>query len=148
MRSVSGTECIVYIYICQRCELFGKFSVVLFFLCMETDILEQHALAALERGRFRLRILAYNILGKGYGNTEIFGKLCRDRSKGVLHVEFALRTAEMRAEYNCRAVSKQILDGRKCAADTAVVGNDAVLERYIEIAPNKNLLAAYVDILN
>ena len=43
---------------------------------------------------------------------------------------------------------KQILDGGKCAADTAVVGNDAVLERYIEIAPNKNLLAAYVDILN
>ena len=50
----------------------------------------------------------------------------------------------MRAKNDLCALVKQILNGRNSGDDTLIAGNDAVFERYVEIAADKNALAGYI----
>ena len=52
----------------------------------------------------------------------------------------------MRAENDFAAVSDQLLDSGQSGGQTVGVGDNAVLERYVEVAANKNFLAFYIDL--
>ena len=54
----------------------------------------------------------------------------------------------MRAEDDLRVVLDEILYRRESADDALVVGDDAVLQRDVEVAADKTSLAGYFDILN
>ena len=54
----------------------------------------------------------------------------------------------MRAKNDLCAVLHQIFDGGKRAHDAVFVGDLAVLHRHVEIAPDENAFAFYVDIGN
>ena len=67
--------------------------------------------------------------------TEALGKNC-------------MRLAHVRAKNNLCALAEKILDSRKCANNSLVRGNNAILHRYVEIATNQHGFAGYVDIFN
>ena len=84
MRSVCGAECVVYIYFCQRSELFCEFGIVLFFFGVESDVFKEHDIAGLERCSLCLRVLADNILCHDDVFAEKFGNSCGNRSESKL----------------------------------------------------------------
>ena len=54
----------------------------------------------------------------------------------------------MGAEDDLCLMASQILDGWQRSNDALVVGDDAVLERYIEIAAYQNAFAGYLNIFD
>jgi hypothetical protein len=56
--------------------------------------------------------------------------------------------AHVRAKNYLCALAEKILDSGKCLYDSLVGSDNAVLERYVEVAANKNSLACYVNVFN
>ena len=54
----------------------------------------------------------------------------------------------MRAENDLSTLGEKVLDGGKSLYDSLVGGNNAVLERNVEVATYKNLLAADFDVFD
>ena len=67
MRSVSGSECVVYVYFSHRSERLGEIGIVLLFCRVETNVFKKQNFAVFESGGFRLRV----------GTDNVFCKNCR-----------------------------------------------------------------------
>jgi len=148
MCTVCSAECIVNIDLSHGSQFLRESGIVLLLFLVETNVLEQHSLAALELGSQLLSVLTNDVLSQLYFLAEQLGQALCNRCQRVLHLELTLRAAQMRAQNNSSVMLEQILDGRQCSDDTLVVGDAAGLVlRDIEIAANDNLLARNVNIL-
>ena len=149
MRAVRGAECIVDKDVRHVGKRLGQRGIVLGLALLETHVLEQDRLARLYLSGKLLRVLADNVLGQLDFLAEQLAQALCNRRERILHVDFALRTAEVRAEDHSGVVVQQVLDGLERRTDALVVGDVAVLVlRHIEVAAGNDLLAGYVDVLN
>ena len=127
----------------------GQRGIVLGLALLKTHVLEQDRLARLNLSGELLRILADNVLRQLDFLAEQLAQALCNRRERILHVNLALRTAEVRAKDNCCIVIQQVFDRFERSADALVVGDVAVLIlRHIEVAAGNNLLPRYVDIFN
>ena len=145
---MSGTEGIVYIQLCKACESLSKLGIVLLLFLVEADVLNEHNVAVSERVCLCVSILTDNVGGDRNILSEQLAQTCGNGCERVCHIELTLRSAQMGAEDDPRAVIHQVLDGRKRLDDSLIVGDNAVLHRYVEIASYEHALAAALDILN
>ena len=140
MRAMDGAERVGHIQLGHRGKLLGQLGIVLLLARLKADVLEQHGLAGLDLCRELLRIGADDVLGQLDLEAELLAQALGDRSKGVLHVVLSLRTAEVRAEDDRRAVVQQVADGRQRRVDTGFIGDVAFgVERHVKVAAHGNL---------
>ena len=149
MRAVRSAERVVDEDVRHIGKRLGQRGIVLGLALLKADVLEQDRLAGLDLGSQALCILADNVLRQLDFLAEQLAQALSNRRKRVLHVNLALRTAEVRAKDNCCIVIQQVLDGLERRADALVVGDIAVfILRHVEVAADDNLLARHVDIFN
>src|ERR1700752_182533 len=144
MCAMRRTECVVHIEISQRRELFGHVVVVLLLFRMESEILKQQDLTALERVD-----LGFFGVTKGIGREcnrftqqrrQVFGH----RFQTVFLDALSFWSSEMRSEDNACTMFKGELNCRQCSTDSSVVIDPAVLYRYVEVNANKDALVVQV----
>ena len=148
MSAVRGSECVIDIDLSHGSKLFCECGIVLFLFLVEADVFDHHDLAGLERGCLCLCILTDNVGGKDNLLSEKLGETLCNGSEGESGIEFALRSAHVGAEDDCRILRKKVLDGRESAVDSCLVGDLAVLHRYVEVAAHEDFLSGYVDIFD
>ena len=149
MRAVRGAERVVDKDVRHVGKRLGQRGIVLSLALLETHVLEQDRLARLYLSGELLRVLADNVLRELDLLAEQLGQALRDRRERILHVNLALRTAEVRAKDHSGIVVQQVLDGLERRADALVVGDVAVLVlRHVKVAAGNDLLAGYINILN
>ena len=147
--TVCGAECVVDVNVSHVSHSLCKRSVVLGLALFKANILKQNDLARLNLSGQLLSILAYNVLCQLDFLAKQLAQALSNRSQRILHVYFALRTAEVRAQDYSSVVIQQVVNGLQRSTDALVVGDVAVLVlRYVKIAAGNYLLAGYVDILN
>ena len=144
-----GAECVVDVNVSHVSHSLCQRSVVLGLALFKANILKQNDLARLNLSGQLLSVLAYNVLCQLDFLAKQLAQALSDRSQRILHVYFALRTAEVRAQDYSSVVIQQVVNGLQRSTDALVVGDVAVLVlRYVKIAAGNYLLAGYVDILN
>ena len=148
MRAVRGAESIVDIDFSERSKLLGKLGIVLFLFLVEEDVLQKNHVTGLHLGDALLRVGTDDVLGQHNLLVQLLAQTLGHGSQGVLHVELALGTAQMRAEDDGRIVIQQVLDGGQSRHNTGFIGNLRSVQRDVEVAANQYALAGYVDILN
>ena len=62
--------------------------------------------------------------------------------------ENAVGLTHMRAKNNLCAIVEKVLNGRKCANDSLIRGDNAILHRYVKVAANKDCFAGYFNVFN
>ena len=72
VRSVSGTECVVYVNVSKCSEFFCEFGVVLFFSCVETNVFKKNSFACVHSGDLSLCIFANDIGSESNLAAEVF----------------------------------------------------------------------------
>ena len=145
-----GTEGIIDIEVCQRSQLLGEALLVFGLLFSEADVFQQDNVAVLHSGRQGFGIFADHIFvaSELHLLTQQLGQSCSDRSQREFFFIFTLRSAQVGAEDDLCLMAGQILDGWQRSNDALVVGDDAVLERHIEIAAYQNAFAGYLNIFD
>ena len=147
--AVRRTERIIHVHVRERRQLFRKSAVVLFFLRVEPEVLEQHHLAAPRRPiDRRARGVTDAVLGKLDRTAEKLGEPGGDRLQGVLGIGFAFRPPEMRRQDDRGALVECVIDRRQRRADASVVGNRAVLDRHVEVHADEDARAGEIEIGN
>ena len=135
--------------ISARSQLLGERGIVLLLFLVEADVLEQNGLAGLNGGGQRLGVGADDVLGQLDLLTQQLAQALRNRRQRVLHLELALRTAQMGAQDHGGVLAQQILDGLQRSDDALVVGDAAgFVLRHVKIAAYDDLLAGDVDVFN
>ena len=96
-----------------------------------------------------LRVGADDVLGQLDLEAQLLGQALGDGREGVVHVELALRAAQMRAQNDGGAVVQQIFDGRQSRVDAGFIGDVLIsVQRHVKVAADENLLALDVDVLD
>ena len=108
VRAVRRAERVVHVEVGERRERLRERRVVLLFLGVEPQVLEQHDAAA--RGVDLLhrasRLVADAVVGERHRRAEQLGQAIRDRPQAHLRVRLALRAPEMAREHDRRAVRR------------------------------------------
>ena len=141
-----GAECVVDVGVCIGRERGRERRVVRLLLGMESQVLEHQDVALAEprdRGRHRR---AEAVVGRGDGAAEQLTETRRDRRHAELVNDRALRAAEVTGEDHPRATPDQQLDGGQRRADPGVVGDDAVLERHVEVDTDEDALPRSIEV--
>src|SRR4051812_30274425 len=105
------TEGIVDVEIAQRRQLLAERRVVLLFLDVEAEVLQQQYVAQVERLDHPLDLWPDGVRGQRYLDAEAFTQLGGDRLEAVLRHDLSLRSAEMRHQHDLCAVLSQVVDG-------------------------------------
>ncbi len=150
VRTVSGAERVHDEHFGQRSQLRAERLEVLGLFLAETGVLQQNDVAVLHGGNGCLGVSAddlvvigeYNVLAEQLGQANGYGR------EGELLLRAVLRLAEVGAEDELTAVGDDLFDGGQSGGDTVIVGDHAVLERYVEVTAAKNLFAGKVDVIN
>ena len=149
VRAVHGAESVGDVDLSHGGQLLGERRVVLLLFGMEADVLQQHGLAGLDLGGQLLGVRANDVLGQLHLKAQLLGKALGHGREGILHVELALGTAQMRAEDDGGAMLEQVFDRRKRGVDARFVGDVLVLvQGHVEVAANQYFLAGNVDVLD
>ena len=88
-------------------------------------------------------LFANAIFHKNHGTADGILERLGDRRQRHRHIT-PLRTAEMRHQYDLRALLRQFADGWRQTLDARHVGDMAVLHGHIEVSTHKNGLATRV----
>ena len=134
----------------QRSKLRAERLKVLGLFLAETGVLEQNNVAVLHRGNSSLGVRADDLVVVCEDNvlTQQLRQTSGNGSEGELLLGAVLRLAQMRAEDQLTAVGDDLLDGRQSGCDTVIVGDNAVLERNVEVTAAKDFFALEVDVIN
>ncbi len=143
---MSGPERIVDIYVGVRGELRGKLRIVLLFLGVESEVLQQDRLACPEALDRILRAHSERVAGYRH----VAPKERRDplahgpKTKAVL--DLAVRPAQMAGEDDAGTLGEQGVDRRQGGSNPGVVGHLAVRERDVEIDAHEDTLSGSVQV--
>ena len=160
----------------QLGHLLGQLGVVFGLALFKAGILQQHDLAALQRGGLGLSVGAHHVVGQNHSLVQQLAQagghgLHAQLGQGLLplllgngRLVLALlqlllfvalkgghRLAHVGAGDDRRALLQQVLDGGQRGADTLVVGDDAAAvlgHGDVEVTAKQDLLALHVDVLD
>ena len=142
MRAVRRSKGVVHVHIGEIGQLPGEAGIVLLFLRVEPEVLQEDDLVAaarpLDGGRGSL---ADRVLSELDRLPEKLREPRRNRPQRVLRIRFALRPSEVRREDHRRAALERVPDGRQRRPDARVVADGAVLDRDVEVHADEHALA-------
>ena len=133
-------EGIVHVGIAERCELPRELGVVLRLAPLPARVLEHEHAAGVEPVDAAPDLGPDDVGSLVDARVDQLAEPVRGRLQRRLGVA-ALRPAEMRAEYEPRALLEQQLDRRQRGPDARVVRHASVLERDIEVDAREHRLA-------
>ena len=146
MGAVGGAEGVVDVDLGAAGEGLGEAGLVGFLGGVKAGVFQQQHLAGLQGGAQGGDFLADAIRGEHHHLAEDFAEQRRGRGQRELRIGPALRPAEVGAEDQLRTAGEQMLDRRNRALDAGVIGDDAVLERDIEVHTHEDFLAVDVEV--
>ena len=126
-------------------ELLRKGLVVFFFLWMEANIFEHQNFAVAQGFALAFRSRSDAIQSKGHGLAEQFFQFFGGRPKRIFQIRAAFGPAEMRSENEAATFLDGQAKSRESFADARVIGDDAILERNVEVHADENAFAAKVE---
>jgi hypothetical protein len=130
-------------------ELLGEgapFGVVLAGLPrVETQVLEQHDVAVVERADGRRRRGADGLVDELDGRAEQLRHAHRHRLQRVAGLGLALRAAQVADDHDLRPRIAKLADRGERGADAAVIGDNAVGQRNVQIAADDDGAGAQVS---
>src|SRR5262249_7896487 len=121
MCAMGRTERIIYIYVAQRRELPGEGWIVLFFFCVESQVLEEEHFSIFESGNHSLGFGSHAILRELDWFGEQFSQATSNGFQSVFWIRFALRPAEVGRKDQASAFFQDVSNRRKCGGDTRIV---------------------------
>src|SRR4030095_6434541 len=137
MRAMRAAEGIVDIDLAERRQCARESGIVLLFLGMKADVLEQGHAAIAQVGSYFFRWLADTIIRKSNRLTYQLFQPRRYRSQRILFDRFALRPAEMRHEQDLCAMFTQVVNRRQSLTNARVIRDHlfpiALLQRNIKV---------------
>jgi len=147
---VSGTESIVHEYFCQGSEILGESLSVLGLFFSVAGVLKKNNIAVLHRrdSCFGVRAYDFGICGEYDRLAKALGQAYGYGSQRQLGLGLSLRLAKVGAKNDFAAVSDQFLNGGQRCHDAVVVGDDAGLQRNVEVASAQDIFALHVDVIN
>ena len=143
VRAMRGAKGVVHVARGERRQRLCECGVVLFFLRMKAQVLEQDDVAL-----HRARLLADAVGREGDRLPEQLGQAIRDRPQAHVRVDLALGSSQVAREHDRRALSERVLDGGQRRLDARVVADDAVLQRDVEVHADENALALEIQIFD
>ena len=146
--AMGRAERVVDVQLGQGGQLLRELRVVLFFLRMKPEILEQHHTAAavmggIDRG---FRGLPDAVGRKRHRPTQERRGACGDRFQAVLRIHLPLRASQVRGEHHRCPVIERVANRRERRADTRVVGHLAILERHVEVDAHEHAPTLQIEI--
>ena len=149
VRPVRRTERVIHIDVRQRRQLAGKRRIVLLFLRVEPQVLEQDDAAIRRTVDGRLGRLADAVLRERDRAVQQRRQPFGHRLQRVLRIGLSLRPPEVRAQdHRPRPVLQRVLDRRQRRADPRVVPDRAVLDRHVEVHADQHAPPLEVEILD
>ena len=149
VRAMHGAKGVGNVDFSHGGQLLGERGVVLFLFRMEAHVLQQNGLAGLDLCGQLLGVGADNVLGELDFEAELLAQALGDRREGILHIEFSLGTAQMRAEDHGGLVVEQILDGGQRGVDARFIGNIQIcIQRDVKVAADEHFFVCNLDIFN
>ena len=147
---MAAAEGIVNVCVCQRSQVLRELRQVLGLFLAEAGVLQQDDVAVVHGSDSSLCVLAHDVVvvSKDNGLAQLCAQSHSNGSEAELCLGAVLRLAQMAAQNDLRAVIDQLLDGGQSRIDAVLVGDHAVLHRDIEIAADKDLLAAVILIVD
>ncbi len=143
-----GRKSIVDIDVAELGEGLRKTGRVRLLAFVETKIFEERDLPRSERGDNAFCFLADAVGGEGHVTTTDRALERRyHQAQGEGGIGFAPRTAEMRHHDHLRALLDQRFDRRRESFDAGGVGDDAILDRDVQIGAQQHALAADIDVI-
>ena len=146
--TVNRTECVVHVcaVLAGQCNQFvGKLAALCVVLgglaSVIANVLENQDLAVSQASCLSLSILANQVGCNLHGHGCKLSQACCRRCDGVLGVDLALGAAQVCGDDNARASLGKLLNHRQGCADAAVVGDDAVLQGYVQVGANEDVAA-------
>jgi hypothetical protein len=95
VRAMRRTECVVHVHVCKRSESLPKRRVVLFFLRVEAQVLQEHDRAARRVVHDRFRRRSDAVVNERHRSLQQLACTRRNRTQAHLGIGFALRSAEV-----------------------------------------------------
>ena len=149
VRAVRGAERVVHVAIGELGELLREGGIVLLFLRMKAEVLEQHELSVARAVRLRHRAarLAADAVGREeHRPLEEIREAVGHRPEAHIGDWFALRPSEVAREDNGSALVERVANRRQRRADARVVTDDAALERHVEVDADEDALPSEIQI--
>ncbi len=148
--AVSGAERVVDIHVGQAGQLLAERGLVFGLLFAETGVLQQHHVAVLHgrdsgMGLFTGHLV---VVGKDDGLAQQLGQAHRAGSQAELGLGAVLGLAQVAAEDDLAALRDQLFDGGQGRDDAVVVGDGAVFHGDVEVDPDEDALALYIEFVN
>ncbi len=145
-------ECIVdkNLPIAEFRQLLAERFAVLGLLDTVTGVLEKHNVAVFQSCCRSFGVLADHIVVRRKDNlfAKQLGEPFCHRCERKLGFRLALGLAHVGAEDHTPAVRHQLFDGRECGHDPVFIGDDAIFQRDIEIAPHKHLFPGNLNVIH
>ena len=169
MVAVSGTESVVHINVSELGEAcaeglhgflvglflsFGAIGVLdlalAFFFDVEAEVFEEDDFTRLDSGAGSFDFRTHAVGEELHRLLDEFFELLCNRSERVLHVLFAIRTAEVGSEHDGCTLVESVLDGRESGFDTLGVGDFAshLVLRNVEVDTDEHALAGEFEIFD
>ena len=147
---MAAAKGVVHVSVSQRCQLLRELRHVLGLFLAEAGILEQDNVAVVHGGHSSLCLLAHNVVVvcEDHGLAQLCAQGSSNGSDAELCLRAVLGLAQMAAQDDLCAVVDQLLDGGQSCIDAVLVGDDAVLHRDVEVAADKDLLAAVILVVD
>ena len=117
---------------------------------MEAEVFEEDDFTRLDSGAGSFDFRTHAVGEELHRLLDEFFELLSNRSERVLHVLFAIRTAEVGSEHDCCTLVESVLDGREGGFDTLGVGDFAshLVLRNVEVDTDEHALAGEFEIFN
>ena len=149
VRAMRRAERIVHVDVAQCGQPLREAGIVLLFLGVVAQVLEQHDAAGGRAAHGGLGRGADTVFGERHGATQQLTRSRGDRAQAHVRIRLALGTAEMRGQdHASRARVERVSDRRQRLANASVVADDAALERDVEVDADEHASAFQVEVAN
>ena len=147
MGPVRRTERIVHVFFGELGELLRKRRVVLLFLFVKAQVLEQDDAAVAACGFDGFGRRCPNTVGRErHFASEQLLEPRRHRRQAELGSWSTLRPAKMAGEDRQRPLFERVLNGWQRRADAGVVLDDAIFQRDVEVGADEHTFPAQIEI--
>jgi hypothetical protein len=132
----------------QRRQLLGEGGIVLLFLGVEAQVLQQQHAARRQRRHGLLRHRAHAVLGEGDRRADQGGRRVGHRAEAHLGDALSVGATEVRHQDHLGPLLAQVLDGGQRLLDALVALDLAVLEGDVEVDAHDDALASRVQVFD
>ena len=148
MGPVCGPESIVHVDVTERGQLLRESRVVGLLARLEANVLEHPDVAVAERLDHAVRAVTDDVRGKAHVGAEQAAQAGRDLAEPRGVIDPSLRPPEVSDHDHASVPGSERLDGRDRLADPAVIADDAVAHRHVQVLAEQDPLAVHVDVVD